>query len=338
MGRLIMKRFLVCAALAFAVWPRGAHADDATAPKKPGKQVLIERVVAVVNDTVILESEVLQRASSNAQELDEIQDPREKQRQWKTLVRQTLLDMVDEELIIQGAAEANLEVTEDEIDKAVQEVKTNNHLSDEQLTQALAAQGYTPESYRKDVKRNILRLRAINILVRPRVTVTDDEVRAYYDKMIASKTTVTAVKVSTILIALSENASDDEKKAARTRAGNLVERAKGGEDFAKLALDNSEDQASKGSGGDLGWVKRGEYPTEWEQVLFSMDKDDVRGPVEGPRGLHVFKVTDVKKDGAKPFEQMKNRLREQLYNEQLEKQTKVWLEEQKKKAHVEIKL
>jgi parvulin-like peptidyl-prolyl isomerase len=314
--------------------------DQKEPAKKPagGRAVLVERVVAVVNDTVILESEVLQRAAANAQDLDDIQDPREKQRQWKALVRQTLLDMVDEELIIQGAAEASLDVTEDEIDKSIDEVKTNNHLSDEQFKQALQAQGYTPESYRKDVRRNILRLRAINILVRPRVTITDDEVRAYYDKMVSQKTTVTQVRASVILILLSENATEDEKSAARQRAGNLIERAKGGEDFATLAQNNSEDQETKDKGGDLGWFKRGELPSEWEEVLFAMEKDEIRGPIQGPRGLHIFKLTDVKKEGAKSFESMKDRLRNQLYNEQLEKQTKIWLEEQKKKAHVEIKL
>lgn len=317
--------------------PTGAKAKKAPTVKGP-KPIVVERVVAIVNDSVILESEVYQRAAPQLGDLEQIQDPREKQKQFKELLRHTLDDMVDDELILQAAAESELNVTDEEVDKAVNEVKKGNKLTDAQLTEALQAQGYSMASYRKDVRRQILRLRAVNVLVRPRVSVSDEDVKEAYEKQQRKAGAVTEVRVAHILVSLPANATAEEKAAAKRRATELTERARGGEDFAKLALGSSEDASTKDQGGDLGWFKRGELPTEWETQLFVADKGDVRGPIEGPRGLHVFKVVDAKKDTVKPFDEVKDKLRNDMYADQMEKQTKVWLEELRRKAHIEIKL
>ena len=65
---------------------------------------------------------------------------------------------------------------------------------------------------------------------------------------------------------------------------------------------------------------------------------EVRGPVKGPRGLHVFQVLELKKEATRPFDEVKEQLREQVFTEEMDKQTKVWLEELRRKAHVEVKL
>ena len=64
----------------------------------------------------------------------------------------------------------------------------------------------------------------------------------------------------------------------------------------------------------------------------------VRGPIEGPRGLHVFLVVDAKKDAIKPFDEVKDKMRNEMYADEMQKQTKTWLEELRRKAHVEVKL
>jgi parvulin-like peptidyl-prolyl isomerase len=312
---------------------------NVTVPSKPGaKPIIIERVVAVVNDTVILESELYQRAAPELADLNDITDPREKQRQFKLKLRRVLDDMVDEELIIQAAAEAQLEVSDDEVDKAIAEVKKSNHLTDQQLADALQMQGYTMEAYRKDVRRQILRLRAINVLVRPRVSVTDDEVKERYKQMTKKAGAVSELRLAHILVAVPEGASAEDKAAARRRASEILERARGGEDFGKLALETSEDLDTKKDGGVLGWFKRGELPTEWEEQLFRADKGELRGPIEGPRGYEVFLIVDEKKEQVKTFEASKDDLRNDLYAEQMEKQTKIWLQELHRKSHVEVKL
>src|SRR5262249_10820688 len=149
---------------------------------------------------------------------------------------------------------------------------------------------------------------------------------------------VTEIHLRHILLALPERPQPGDIDTARRAAGEIVARARGGEDFQALAKQLSQDTATKNSGGDLGWYKRGELPTEWEEILFAMEPNEVRGPVHGPRGLHVFQVVENKKESVRPFNDVKEQLREQLFQEEMEKQTKVWLQELRKKAHVEIKI
>jgi peptidyl-prolyl cis-trans isomerase SurA len=323
-------------ALAQKAPPPSARAKDSK-PAGP-KPIVVERVVAVVNDTVILESELYQRAAPELGELERDKDPREKQKQFKAILRRTLDDMVNDELMIQAAAEAELNVSDEEVDKAMADVKKTNKMTDAQFSEALSAQGYTMAGYKKDVKKQILRMRAINIMVRPRVSVTDADVKERYARMSSKSGAITELHVAHILVALPEGATAEEQEAARRRAGELVERARGGEEFAKLALGSSEDESSKDKGGDIGWFKRGELPTEWEEQLFASDKGDVRGPIAGPRGLHVFYVMDVKKDALKNFDEVKDQLKNELYSDEMEKQGKIWIEELRRKAHVEVKL
>jgi peptidyl-prolyl cis-trans isomerase SurA len=314
--------------------PLSAAAQDTGSPGAP---VVVDRVSAVVNEAIILESEVVQRAAPLLAEITSF-DAQERAREWRQIQRKVVDQMVDEELIIEAADEAKLEVTDDEVQKAIDEIKRQNRLTDKQLEAALAQQGTSLRSYRKDVKRQILRLRAVSTLVRPRVQVSDDQVRSRYEKISGQSSVVTEVHLRHILLALPERPNQAQVDAARRRAGELVDRARGGEDFATLARETSQDQATRAEGGDLGWYKRGELPTDWEEIVFAMDTGETRGPVQGPRGLHVFQLVDNKKDTVRPFDEVKETLREQLFQEDMEKQTKVWLQELRKKAHVEVKL
>ena len=308
-----------------------------TSAAKAPAPIVIERVLAVVGDAIVLESEVGLRAAPLVAELEEQLSPSDRQRRVRALLRQVLEELVDEELITQAAAEAELEVTAEEVDRAIDDVRRSNKMTDAQLTEALAAQGYSTASYRKEIRRNLVRMRAINVMVRPRVSVTDDDVRAFYDRTAAQSAGPTELDVAHLLVRVAPDAADDVKDAARRKAGELLARIRAGEDFAKVTLEASEDPASREAGGDLGWFKRGELPTEWEEALFTMAQGEVRGPIAGPQGLHLFKVVAVKREPTRPFEEQQTRLRQQLFGERMDKATRQWLEELRKKGHVELK-
>src|SRR5262245_36725226 len=129
---MVKRLVLVSALLAAGV----ARADD-----KADKATIVERVAAVVNETIILESEVLQRATPQLAELDQLADANEKKRQYHAIARGTTEAMVDEELVLQAAVEAKLEATDEEINRALDEVKKQNKVNDAQLEQALGQQG-----------------------------------------------------------------------------------------------------------------------------------------------------------------------------------------------------
>jgi parvulin-like peptidyl-prolyl isomerase len=181
-------------------------------------------------------------------------------------------------------------------------------------------------------------VKAMNQLVAPKVNVTDDEVKARYDQMQRRSEAVSAVRLSHILFALPERPTEQEVAAAKAKAAAAIARVKGGEDFAEVAKQISEDASSKTGGGDLGWIERGSLDPQWESVVFAMDKGEVRGPVSGPTGLHVFYVSEIKRNDMKTFDELKEQIRGELRRREMDKQTQSWIDDLRKKAFIDVKL
>ncbi len=297
-------------------------------------RMILDRVVAVVNNAVILQSELNLRVTPMLGDLKAIKDPRARKRRAGKIARSVLNEMVNEELVIQAAVAAKLKVKAKEIRKTLDGIKKQNKLDDAGLAQALSMQGYTIASYKKEMRRQILRMRAINMLVRPKVRISKEDVRARYDAMNRRSAAVSKVRLHHVLIALPHKPTDVQVAAAKKKAAEVIRRAKAGEPFKQLALKYSDDPKTKADGGELGMIERGTIPTQWEVIVFAMEKNEVRGPISGPQGLHVFYVSEVEKRKVKAFKAVKQQLRNELYRKSLDRRTRSWLDDLRKKAHV----
>ncbi len=322
----------------------GPGPAPAPAPTKPvsrnaGKRIMLERVVAVVNNAIIMRSELDVRLLPVMAEAENIADPKERSRRIDKLTNQVLEEMINEQLIVEAAEAQHIEVEADDINATLDDIKKQNNLDDAGLAQALSQQGYTLAGYRADLRKQLLRLRAINQMVRPKVNVSDEDVRARYDQMNRRTDGTSAVRLSHMLFRLPDHATEQQIADAKNRAGAALSRVRAGEAFDKVAGELSEDDATKTTGGELGWFSRGSLSVpEWETVVFAMEKGDVRGPVTGPQGFHLFMVSEIKRSETKPFNDMKEQVRNELTRRAMEKQTQVWLDDLRKKAFVEIKL
>ena len=144
------------------------------------------------------------------------------------------------------------------------------------------------------------------------VQVTEEGLRKYYDQ-IAEDRFIDAERRhgSHILV---ESGADDA--AALKKAGQLAARAKAGEDFAKLARENSDDPGSKQAGGDLGWATREAYVQPFAEALFSMQKGEIRGPVKTQFGYHIIRLDDVQPPHQRSFEEVRADLEADYRKEQ----------------------
>jgi peptidyl-prolyl cis-trans isomerase SurA len=302
--------------------------------------VTAERIVAVVNAEIILLSEAKEHAAQMGQPIDERGTSAVERRQAEQQLRQVVERMIDDTLMVQQAAELKLSVEEAEIDRAIEEVKKQNHLDDTQFLQALVSQGYSLSSYRKDLRKQIIRLKVVNTAVRARINISDEEVKAFYEQGARQAGGHRQAHVRHVLVAVPPSASEKEIEQKRRVATRVLEDARGGRDFAELAKTYSDDPATKADGGDLGWVKQGEgLPTSMDEVIFTMDEvKEVRGPIKTDRGFEVLQLLEKKEGDLRPFAEVKDQIRQQLYSTQLEKQTQLWLAELRKKAHVDIRL
>jgi peptidyl-prolyl cis-trans isomerase SurA len=296
---------------------------------------VVERVVAVVNEEIILESELEQTAAALYRGPDP--DSSEGKKQWEETKHKALDQMIDGKLVQQQAVELKLSVTPEEVDRAVQQVKEQNHLDDATFRQALAQQGFTMEGYRKTLKRQILEMKVVNTAVRSRVTVSDDEVKTYYkqnEKLVEGDR---QSHLRQILVAVPDHASDDDVATKKRVAEKVVELARGGTSFTELAKQYSDDDGTKSSGGDLGWVGKGVLVDALDAAMAAMEPGDVRGPIRTDRGWVILQMVERKSGDVKPYEEIKEQLRKQLYDQQVEKAQQSWLRELRKKAHVDVR-
>jgi peptidyl-prolyl cis-trans isomerase SurA len=253
----------LCLVLSWLVLLGGlAVADDKAPPKKTkspnaGRKVVVERVVAIVNDAIILASELDARMVPIRNEAQDIADPKERDRRLAKLTVTTLDEMVNEELIVQAAEAAKIEIEASDVQAAMDDIKQQNKLDDAALAQVLAAQGYTITNYKTELRRQLLRLRATNQLVAAKVTVTEEDVRARYDALQRRSESVSAVSLNHMLFKLPEHPSEQAIADAKTKAAKAISRVKAGEDFSKVAAEMSEDDSTKATGGGLGWFQRG---------------------------------------------------------------------------------
>jgi peptidyl-prolyl cis-trans isomerase SurA len=300
---------------------------------------VVERIVAIVNDDIVLLSELEDRLRPLYPQLQQIPDQTAREQKLQELKRQMLAMMIDEELIRQEANKLKLNVTERDLELAIKDVMRKNNLTREQLEDALRQEGKSIASYKSQIlKPQILRLRVLNVQVRSRINVGDEEVRAYYQKNLRALGVGTKVRARHIFIAVPKDASRREQEAKRKQAAALLARIKGGESFEEVAKKHSEDPVTKVDGGDLGYFERGTLPANIEEVVFAMKKGEVRGPLLAERGYHVIKVVDIKESSARSFDEVKDELREQLYVQKMEKATQAWLVEVRKRSHIDSKL
>ncbi len=298
---------------------------------------VVERIAAVVDEDIILASEVEERAAPFLAQVAGITDQAQRAARAEAVRREVLDRLIDDQLIFAKAREMKLSVSSEDIDKSIEGIKQDHNLTDEQLKQALTAQGMSMATYRQDVKKQVLRYRVLSIAVGSKITISERELQEYYERNI-KKGAASEVRASHIFIGIPEGGDTGAVVAKRQQAEALLARAKAGEDFAKLAREHSEDSATRSEGGDLGYFGRDLLPKPIEEVVFAMRVGEVRGPVRADRGFHVILLVDKRNKDVKTFEQMKDEIRGQLRQKQYEKEAKHFLAEIRRKALVEVRL
>jgi peptidyl-prolyl cis-trans isomerase SurA len=302
---------------------------------------IIDRVAAVVNDEIILESEVNHATNQTfkAEVGDADLTTAEGQRKYETHRRKMLDTLIERLLIGQKAKEMKIDVTDEDVRNASESVRTQNNLSVEQFAEALRGQGFASvDEYRRAMKKQLLQLKIINQEVRSRVTVGDDEVRSYYSQSVRQAAgDQMQVHLRQIFIAVPPGHSESQLEEKRRQANKLVADLRGGLDFTAAAKKFGDDAASK-AGGDLGWLQRGDLPTELREPVAGMDAGDLRGPIASDRGLHILQLVEKKSGEVRAFEEVKEELRRQIYDQNMEKAIQNWTKELRRKAHIDLRM
>ena len=185
-------------------------------------------------------------------------------------------------------------------------------------------------------KNNFLANEYLRKEVAAKVAVSEDDVKSYYDTHQDEFKTPEMVKAQHILIKVDKSASEEDKKQARKKAEDILDKIKAGEDFAKLASEFSDDPGSKSKGGELGFFARGRMVKSFEDAAFALKPGEVSGIVESPFGYHIIKVEERNDAGVEPYDTAKDKIKQKLVQERAKTTVTEFIDKTMKDANVEI--
>jgi peptidyl-prolyl cis-trans isomerase SurA len=293
-----------------------------------------DRIAGVVNGRAITLSDVEERV---APELARVPAGPAGVPQRKELLRQALGQLIDEQLVQGEASALGIDVSDDEVQRLVEQLARENHMDMTQFRQALTQQGLSMDSVRDSLKRQQLMMRLLQYKVKPR-RVSDEEVQAAYANM--TKTSEFEVRARDIFISAPDGASQEQVSAARAKADAALRRIRAGESFAKVAREVSDGPTAK-EGGDLGYFRRGQMLPQLEQPAFTLQPGEISGliRIEGDHGgFHLVTVEDRRRLPPRPLAEVQEEIRNRLAAESVTKEREHYLSQLRKSAQVDEKL
>jgi len=254
--------------------------------------VELDRIVAVVNDDVIVASELEERVT---EALERIQASGFPAPSAAELRRQVLERLVLERLQLQTAARLGIRVEDEALNRAVASIAERNGLTLREFRDTLERDGFDFGRFRDQVRNQILLARVRQSQVERRIRISERDIDNFLATAAKQGATDTEYRLAQILIALPDGASPEQIEEARRRAEAILERLRAGADFAQTAAAESDGQQAL-AGGDLGWRKAADLPTLFADLVPEMEPGDLRGPIRSSSGLHIIKLLE-RRDG-----------------------------------------
>ncbi|MCW5797029.1 MAG: peptidyl-prolyl cis-trans isomerase [Nitrospira sp.] len=283
---------------------------------------LEDRIVAVVNTDLIMLSELKRDLLPDQERLRKLYAGEDLERRLRTAEAMAVTKMIERKLQLQAAKNKGVEVSDQEVTQAVQEMKKQGETLNT-----------TDPNTTRSVREQLTLMRVVDREVRGLIMVADSEMKRYYEEHQDRFAYPEEYQLSQILI---KPRTPDGLSVAQGRAEALLATLKQGEPFEDLALRFS-DGADASRGGRLGLVRQGELIPALEQALASVPVGQITGIVETAEGLHIVRVDDKKPRQFRPFEQVKAEIQSLVFQQKTEDQYQIWMADLKNKAYIEIK-
>lgn len=295
----------------------------------------VNRILALVDGEPITQHQLEQFVAT---------DPRLAQARGATQA-QLLEVLITDRLVDKEADAQGITISDAEVDRYIDDIRRQNHISETQLLAALAQQGLTLERYRQQIGDEIKRAQLINREIRAKVSVSPEEIdrqvkaggKETEDQAARDQLEATAsdqVSVSQIMLTIPKQASPEEIDAIKAKAAALHDQLEGGADFAELAKRESQDGAAA-SGGKLGTLKVGDLRPELASALASLKPGEYSAPIQTSSGVHIIRLDErVEAGEAKASDTEREEIKEKLYAKALEERYQRWLKEDLRSRHL----
>lgn len=293
--------------------------------------VLLDKVVAVVNQDVITWSELYKAMEADASpKIKELQKDEQK-RVFKENEASFLETLINVRLQLQEAKNAGVRVSDEELQGAIDNIKKKYSMSDAAFSESLKNEGFTFAEYKKRLLEQILISKVVNSQIRNKIIVTDEDLKKFVSENKEVLEDSESYRISQILL----KKLDGDSIKLEQKAGDLRKKIEQGESFSDLAKQYSED-ASANAGGDLGILKKSQLNKNFTDIISQMKPGDVSKPFWTEAGLHIIKLesrTEVKNND-EILQEARNMLNDKIFKERYN----AWIKSLREKSFIEVRL
>lgn len=307
---------------------------------QPAYAVIVDRIVAIVNNNVITMSELQAKTYPVMEQYIRQGAPREEvEAEQNTIMARLLPQLIDEILVEKEAKKLGIKVYDKEIEAAIDRICQQNNISRQELDSRMKAEGLSLEKYKKELKKQIERARIINANVQSKIVITDEQVMKFIGKENNSAGYGGPYyTLDHICIIPEDPTSQESKKKAMEKAEQALAELKSGKDFAEVAREYS-DLPSKEQGGRLGVFSMDEMAPFVRDNVSGLSPGEYSRIIDTPAGYQIFKVSNISnKQELNIAPEKIAEIREKLYKIEINEKFEEWLKDLRKKATIKILL
>jgi peptidyl-prolyl cis-trans isomerase SurA len=299
----------------------------------PVRPEVVDRVAAVINDDIVLLSELNVALVPYYKKIAATGYSDEQARRMRFKTREEVLaQLVDETLTDQEIKRLGLTISSAEVDSMLERIKEVNYLTDEELRSALEREGTTFAAYREDLKKQLLRTKLVNIEVKSKIVVTEADIKAYYEAHQDRYQGEPEYHLRNIVLAIPDaNAAP----AVRKRMETIVAELKAGLSFAEAARRYSESVLAE-EGGDLGRISLSTLSDEIRKALKGLKPGEYTDIVVTDQGLQLFYVEELYTAPGRSLAEASAEIEDKLYKQIVDEKFDTWLKHLRSQAHIKI--
>lgn len=250
--------------------------------------VKMDRIIAVVDQSVITEQELANRIKTVSAQLEKQGTPLPPQ---EVLEKQILERLIVDSLQLQLAAQTGLKVDDTMLDKTIERIAAQNKMDVAEFKEALEKDGITIRQFREDIRNEITISRLRERDVDNKLTVSDGEIDNFLTTQANRGDDQDEFEISHILVRTPEDSSPEDLEKARTKTDAILKELADGKDFSQVSA-NLSDTPNALEGGQMGWKTGSQIPTLFLEVLKPMQAGEVSKPIRSPNGFHILKLTN----------------------------------------------
>lgn len=301
---------------------------------------VIDRVVAIVNDDIITYSDLNKEGQAIFNRIAEEAPTWQIEPSLKQAREETLDRLIDKLILQQRARQYGISVTDEELDAAIKNIMDSNNVNMDVFRKEIEKAGHTYEDYKETIRTQILQSKLVSIEVRSKVVITEEKINAYYNQHYVKKSEGDGYHILQIGVTWENTTPPRTKIEAQSKVEEARNKIVNGEQFTTIAKTFS-DLPSAVDGGDIGIFSEAELATYMRDVILKMHPGEISPVVETPVGFQFFKLLSVKEGDLivqEPYDNVKETIKEQLYEEELKTHYDKWVTELREEAYIKKSL